>query len=203
MRYFRLFLLVLFLVSTHGMWAQTRSESADRGSQTAKNGFKNEDEIRDKFNNWKTDAEAKIWLGAMGYKLAEIESVTATKPHGEKADVEIVVKTTAGEKKEGISIKLVSNTNGFNQIDKRWLSHYVKMWQMPAEVETALKLFVGETPPTKSSRVSDRMYLDEIDPSAAKAVVDFFAANRDMIVSDLFAGDGAHAAGWVMVALKT
>src|SRR6476660_7364871 len=109
MRYFRLFLLALILVSNQVTLAQVaRSASSDVGSQTAKNGFKNEDEIRDKFNNWRSDPEAQIWLGAMGYKLADIESVTATKPHGEKADVEIVVRTKAGEKKEGISIKLVS-----------------------------------------------------------------------------------------------
>src|SRR5215211_2442029 len=93
------------------------------GSNTAKNGFKNEDEIRDKFNNWKADEDARMWLAAMNYKVAEIESVSATKPHGEKADVEVVIRTRKGETKEGISIKLVSSPNGFNQIDKRWLSH--------------------------------------------------------------------------------
>lgn len=194
-----LLLLLLFVSSSN---AQSTA-AAKLGSETAKNGFKNEDQIRDKFNNWSTDPEARLWLAAMGYKAAEILSVTAAKPHGEKADVEVVVKTAKGEKKEGISIKLVSNTNGFNQIDKRWLSHYAKMWKMPADVHAALKLFVGETPPTKASRVAGRMYLDELDAPAAKAVVDFFTANRDAIVSDLFAGDGAHAAGWFLVALKT
>jgi len=204
MWFFQLLLVLLMLALSQLTLAQApRATAAELGSQTAKNGFKNEDEIRDKFNNWKTDPEAKIWLGAMGYKLADVENVIATKPHGEKADVEIVIRTKIAEKKEGVSIKLVSNTNGFNQIDKRWLSHYAKMWKMPADVEAALKLFVGETPPTKPSRVPDRMYLDELDSSATKAVIDFFTLNRDAIVSDLFAGDGAHAAGWVMVALKT
>ena len=32
------------------------------GSNTAKNGFKNEDDIVDKFNNWKNDEDAKKWL---------------------------------------------------------------------------------------------------------------------------------------------
>lgn len=32
------------------------------GSQTAKNGFLNEDDIVDKFNQWKTDEEAQKWL---------------------------------------------------------------------------------------------------------------------------------------------
>ena len=32
------------------------------GSQTAKNGFKNEDEIVIKFNNWQIDEDAQKWL---------------------------------------------------------------------------------------------------------------------------------------------
>ncbi len=203
-QYRTLAIVILSLVLFANDFAQ-KPEAAkiELGSTTAKNGFKNEDEIRDKFNSWKTDDDAKVWLGAMNYKLAEIQSVTATKPHGEKADVEVVIKTKTGEKKEGISIKLVSSPNGFNQIDKRWLSHYVKMWKIPADVEAALKLFVGETPPNKPSRDPNRMFLNELDAASQKAVIDFFTANREMIVSDLFAGDGIHAANWVMVALKS
>ena len=179
------------------------AQTAAKGSQTAKAGFKNEDEIAAKFNNWTSDPDARRWLAAMSYGLDEIASVSARKPHGEKADVEIIVKTKAGtEKKEGVSIKLVSSPNGFNQIDKRWLRQYVKLWSMPKSVEDALKLFLGETPPSKPSRIANRMFLNEIDPAAQKAVVDFFTANKDRIVSDLIAGDGIHAAGWIMVAFK-
>ena len=196
--------MLLFLVfAVTGTGQKQISAKVELGSQTARNGFKNEDEIRDKFINWKADEDARVWLTAMNYKLAEIESVAATKPHGEKADVEVVVKTKSGEKKEGISIKLVSSPNGFNQIDKRWLSHYVKLWKIPADVETALKYFLGETPPNKLSRDPARMYLNELDAATQTAVVDFFTANKEMIVSDLFSGDGLHAAGWVMVALKS
>ena len=138
----------------------------------------------------------------MNYKLADIIEVVATKPHGEKADVEVLVKTRSAERKEGISIKLVSSPHGFNQIDKRWLSHYVKMWRIPADVEAPLKLFLGELPPDKTSRAPNRMFLDELDPVAEKRVIEFFTANKEMILSDLFSGDGAHAAGWIMVALK-
>jgi hypothetical protein len=180
----------------------TRSAMAELGSQTAKNGFKNETEIAAKFNNWRTDTDAQIWIVSMNYKLADVENILAAKPHGEKADVEVRVKTKAGEKLEGISIKLVSRPNGFNQIDKRWLSHYAKMWKMPASVETALKYFVGEMPPLKTGRDAKRTYLNELDADSQKAVVDFFTVNKAAIVSDLFEGDGVHAAGWVMVALK-
>lgn len=186
-----------------GLCQQASPTKVERGSQTAKNGFRNEDEIRDKFNNWKLDADARAWLAAMNYKVSEIESVVAAKPHGEKADVEVAITSTDGRTyRQGISIKLVSSPAGFNQIDKRWLANYAKMWNMPADVVTALKLFVGETPPTRAGRNSKRMFLNELDPTMQKAVVDFFTANKDEIVSDLFSGDGVHDADWVMVALK-
>lgn len=178
------------------------SAAAVAGSQTAKNGFKNEDEIRDKFNAWKTDTDAREWLVTMGYKPEDIVGVNAVKPHGEKSDVDVTVETRREKKTDGISIKLVSSPQGFNQIDKRWLSHYVKMWTIPADVEAALKLFCGEVPPTKAGRSADRMFLDELSVEQQKGVVDFFTANREKILHDLFRGDGPHAATWFMVAWK-
>ncbi|MFL6466713.1 MAG: type II restriction endonuclease [Pyrinomonadaceae bacterium] len=198
-----LYLLVLLMLSESAVCGQTASPSkVERGSLTAKNGFKNETEIAAKLNSWRTDDDAKNWLTSMNYKLDDIENVLATKPHGEKADVEVRVKTKKGEKTEGISIKLVSSPNGFNQIDKRWLSHYAKMWKMPAGVEATLRYFLGEVQPLKPGRDPKRMYLNELDSGSQKAVIDFFTANKAEIVSDLFQGDGIHAAGWMMVALK-
>lgn len=202
MRKLLILISLITIFASYAVAQQSAHAKAELGSTTAKNGFKNEDEIRDKFNNWKTDQDARDWLMAMNYKVGEIESLVASKPHGEKADVEIRVKTKRGETVEGISIKLVSSPNGFNQIDKRWVSHYVKMWNIPSDTEAALKLFVGETPPFKPGRNEDRMFLNELDVTAQKAVIDFFTIHRDDIVSDLFAGDGVHAAGWVMVAFK-
>ncbi len=199
---FAAIVILTFIFSGFGFAQKPRAAKVELGSQTAKNGFRNEAEIQVKFNNWKTDEDARSWLAVMDYKVAEIESVTATKPHGEKADVEVTIKTKSGERKEGISIKLVSSPNGFNQIDKRWLSHYVKMWKIPGDVEAALKLFVGEMPPIKVGRDPNRMFLNELEPALLKTVIDFFTANKDEIVSDLFSGDGQHAAGWVMVALR-
>ncbi len=196
---------VLLLASSRAAVAQNADAAAvELGSKTAKGGFQNEDEIRDKFNNWKADADARAWLEAMKHSVADVTSVSATKPHGEKADVEVTVKSKAGESKtservERISIKLVSSPNGFNQIDKRWVKTYATLWTMPLDVVESLKLFVGETPPRESSRDKRRMYLDELDQKAQQAVVDFFTVNKDEIVSDLLAGDGLHAANWMMV----
>ena len=44
-----------------------------KGSQTAKNGFKNEKEVAEKFNRWETDIEAQQWLVIMQYDLNDIE----------------------------------------------------------------------------------------------------------------------------------
>jgi hypothetical protein len=43
------------------------------GSNTVKNGFKNEKAIADKFNDWQNDNEAQLWLALMQYDLKEIE----------------------------------------------------------------------------------------------------------------------------------
>ncbi|MEO7660529.1 MAG: hypothetical protein ABIV48_13020, partial [Pyrinomonadaceae bacterium] len=194
---------IFFGLDLYSIAQKPQASKVELGSSTAKNGFKNEDEIRDKFNDWKNDEDARMWLAAMNYRVDEIESISAAKPHGEKSDVEVRIKTRSGEKVEGISIKLVSSPNGFNQIDKRWLRQYVKMWKMPVHVETALKLYLGETPPNKSGRDEKRMYLNELDAEQQKAVVEFFTGKKNEIISDLFAGSGVHAAGWMMVALKS
>lgn len=200
----KVLLLVSMLLAVSPAAAQSPDASKVRlGSTTAKNGFLNETEIAAKFNNWRSDAEAKTWLAFMGFNIAAIESVTATKPHGEKADVEVNVVSAGAVRKEGISIKLVSGTKGFNQIDKRWLSHYAEMWKMPPDVAAALRLFVGETKPEKPGRDPERSYLDELGPGIQKKVVEFFTARKTEIVSDLFEGDGVHSAKWIMVALRS
>jgi hypothetical protein len=197
-----LFAALLVFSAFDGFGQAPQAAAVKLGSQTAKNGFRNEDEIKDKFINWRTDTDANSWLTAMGYSPSEITEVSAIKPHGEKADVELRITTRSRSSTEGISIKLVSGPNGFNQIDKRWLSHYSRMWKMPASVEHALKLFLGELPPTAHGRDQNRMFLNELEKTDQEAIVRFFSENKDAIVSDLFEGDGAYAAGWIMVAFK-
>ncbi len=193
-------LLFIIFISFSAIFSQT---SAEKGSRIAKDGFANENVIRDKFNNWQNDVEAKIWLNTIGFKLENIESVEAFKPHGEKADVRIKVKTKTGEFTEGISIKLVSNPKGFNQIDKRWVADYAEMWEIPADVLESLRYFVGEKLPFKESKLSNRMYLNEFDLETQNRIVKFFTENKRRIVSDLLKGRGNVSANWFLVAQKS
>lgn len=189
---------VVYLLASLGIDAQT----AAKGSQTAKAGFQNEAEIAAKFNNWQSDLDARVWLAAMGFLPSRIEFVSATRPHGKKSDVEVTVKIGGATTVKGISIKLVSNKTGFNQIDKRWVAAYAKAWKMPPDVAEALRYFVGELPPKKPTRTAGRTYLNELSAEQQKAVVDFFSANKETIASDIFEGDGGHAAQWFLVAYR-
>lgn len=176
---------------------------AQIGSRTAREGFLNETQIRDKFNAWREDLDAQSWLVAMGYRPGEIESLTAAKPHNDKSDVVVTITAGGRTRREGISIKLISSENGFNQIDKRWLSHYRRMWAMPPPVEAALSLFLGERPPDRPSRRADRMFLSELSNEEKESVISFFETNRSRILRDIFAGSGPNKADWLLIAKKS
>jgi len=175
-----------------------------RGSHTAKGGFRNEDDIVRKFKNWKKDEDAQKWLDIMGYPIKEIEKVKVIKLHGYKTDVQvqITIYLKGAISAENLSIKLVSNPQGFNQVDKRWIDKYVEMWEIPSDVATILKLFTGEIKPTgielKDKR---RMIFTEMSEAYQTKIIDFFTKNKILIVSDILKGRGKFSAGWMLVAL--
>ncbi len=184
---------------------KSKNDLIELGSKTAKAGFKNEDDIVIKFNNWTKDTEAREWLFLMGYKLNEIEKVEAIKLHGYKTDVQIQI--TIYLKKaisaENLSIKLVSNTTGFNQIDKRWVKNYIEMWDIPSDITTILKKYTGEVKSNKKGlRDHRRMFFDEMTEEEVSSIVKFFTKNKVLVVSDLIKGRGIFSAGWMLVVLK-
>ena len=178
------------------------------GSTTAKGGFRNEKDVIDKFNNWQKDEVAQKWLEAMGYKLNEIEYVKATKIRGSyKADVQIRIQITIKLKSQSdiqnLQVKLVSNPQGFNQIDKRWVDKYAELWNIPNEIMRLLKLFTGEIKPTKKKlKDSRRMLLSEFENEDQQKIIDFLKNNKILIISDLLKGRGEFSADWVLVILK-
>lgn len=210
-RHFHLYnfpLKLTFAIVFTALFAQLTSAqnasaaSIERGSQTAKAGFKNEAEIADKFNNWKADEDARQWLVSMGHEIEKVMSVSASNPRGEKSDILISIKTEAGETKQGISIKLVSSERGFNQVDKRWLSEYARMWKMPSNIVEALKFYCGEQLPYKRSKNERRMFINEFDEDIQNAILDFFTENKLLIISDMLKGRGRGASDFFMVAQK-
>lgn len=173
------------------------------GSETAKNGFRNEDDVVSKFNNWQTDPDAQKWLNIMGYDLKEIKEVKAIKITREKTDVQaqITMLSTNMVEMQNMQVKLVSNRKGFNQIDKRRIDNYDILWDIPTDVKEILKLYTGELPPTVTNpKDKRRMFMFEFSAEDQDKLVNWLKENRTMIISDILKGRGMLAAQWMLVA---
>lgn len=174
------------------------------GSNTAKGGFLNERWVINEFNQWKNSDLAKDCLVEMGYELDKIESVYAEKINGSfKADLQVQIKITIRFKTlieaQNISVKLVSNPQGFNQIDKRWVVKYKELWNFDDEIERILKLYTGELPPYKDTRDKRRMFLDEMSKIEQERLMQWFRKNQILILNDILKGRGKFAAEWFLV----
>lgn len=186
-------------------WYVKMKNLIELGSKTAKNGFKNEQDICDKFIDWKNDVDAQKWLKIMNYNLDEIESVKAIVLHGYKADVnlQVQIKLKVAIDTENIQVKLVSNKKGFNQVDKRWLKNYGEIWNIPQDVYVALQYFTGEIPPyTNNTRDHRRMFLDEMTKEDKDLIINWFTDNKTLVLSDVIKGRGQFSAEWILVAQK-
>ncbi|QIM62404.1 type II restriction endonuclease [Pasteurellaceae bacterium Orientalotternb1] len=174
------------------------------GSQTARNGFKNEKDIVECFNQWQQHKEAQEWLTIMGYNLAKIEKVKAVQLHGYKADVNVQVFIFYQEAVDirNIQVKLVSNKRGFNQIDKRWVRNYQEMWKFDEKLCQLLKYFTGELPPYKDSQNKKRMFITEFNEQEQQLILNWFSKNKILVLSDIIRGRGEFSAEWVLVAQK-
>lgn len=179
--------------------------TVEKGSQTAKDGFRNEDDIVNKFNNWEDDTEAQTWLQIMEYNIKEIEYVEAVKISGHKTDVQVqvTIKLKKAIDVENLQVKLVSNPRGFNQIDKRWVDKYVEMWNIPDNIANILKRYTGKLMPTISNpKDKRRMLANEFSKAEQNVMLEWLRKNKSLIITDILKGRGKFAAEWMLVALK-
>lgn len=182
------------------------------GSEIAKGGFRNEQEVVDKFNDWKNDTDAKQWLQLMMYNIDEIEQVYAEKigQKGYKSDINVVIKVNIRKKNknhilesvENIQVKLVSNNKGYNQVEKKKVDQYEEIWHMPSKIKELLKLYDGELSPRSGSRDAKRMFVDEFLDDEKELLRDYLQKNLVMIISDVIRGRGRFAAEWTLVVQK-
>ncbi|SFE59422.1 PDDEXK family nuclease [Thermoflexibacter ruber] len=175
------------------------------GSETAKNGFSNENDVVNKFNNWQKDTDAQKWLLIMKYQISDIEYVKAIKLNGYKTDVQVqvTVKLKNLIDVQNLQIKLVSNHRGFNQVDKRWVDKYIEMWNIHESVANILKRYTGEILPNISNpKDKRRMFANEFSEIEQKIILQWLLENKTLIVSDILKGRGQFAAEWMLVAQK-
>jgi len=196
------------------------------GSYTARGGFENEAAIVSKFNDYKNDPEAQMWLKTMGYDYVKIQQLTATQiPPRINKDTALSLGVTAANfeetttfKKADIQIRLViiianiyhienlslkkANIGaGFNQVDKRPVDKYKSFWNIPTAICDTLKLYTGETPPPTGLKLKDnrRMFLNEMDKKKVDDLLKFFSDNKTIIFNDVLRGRGSLSADWMLV----
>ena len=183
------------------------AHTEEKGSQIAKNGFRNEYFVIDTFNAWENNSLAQEWLMAMDYQIDEIEYVKAEKIKGSyKADVQvhITIKLKKLFDCQNIQVKLVSNKKGFNQIDKRWLAKYQELWNIPQNIYQTLQYYVGELLPYHSNtRDKRRMFISEMNIKQQQDLIKWLTQNKLLILNDVIKGRGKFSAEWVLVIRKT
>lgn len=104
---------------------------------------------------------------------------------------------------QNLQVELVSNKSGFNQIDKRWIETYQKLWNIPNDVFKILKHFTGELPPyIANSKDSRRMSMEEFKIEDKNKLLDFLNRNKILIISDLLKGRGKFSAEWMLVIIR-
>ncbi len=124
-----------------------------------------------------------------------------------KADVQvqisIVIKLKHLQDIQNLQVKLVSNPQGFNQIDKRWIKNYKELWNIPDNVVKLLKYFTGEIEPYKKDvKDNRRMFLNEMTIQEQQTILNFFETNKTLIITDILKGRGKFSAEWMLVILK-
>lgn len=198
------------------------------GSQTAKGGFQNELDIVNKFNQFKTNNEAQLWLSIMGYDINAIENLVAIqiptrlnrKSSGrlgiseelfdftqkfKKADIQIQLTITIDNViyRENISLKKANLKSNFNQIDKRPIDTYQAMWDFDDKIATTLKKFTGEIIPSideqKILKDKRRWYLNELPADEVNTLLEFLNKHKLLIFSDILKGRGMLSAEWFLV----
>lgn len=178
------------------------------GSKTAKGWFQNEEDVIVLFNDWKNSPLSQMWLIKMWYLLEEIEYVNAVKVKWHfKADIQVQIQITIKLKEQidcqNLSIKLVSNPQWFNQIDKRWVDTYAELWNMNDDIKSLLKYFSGELSPNiHNPRDSRRMFVDEFTEIEQRKLLWFFEDNKLLVITDILKWRWKFSAEWMLVILK-
>jgi R.HinP1I restriction endonuclease len=205
------------------------SSRQEVGSYTAKGGFQNEFDIVNKFNDFKEDNEAKLWLRIMGYdwvnihflkakqipprinRVAALELGVAEEKIAEsvafkKSDIQVRLEICIDGiyHIENISLKKADVSAGYNQVDKRKIGTYQKFWDMPDRVCETLGYYTGEIDPVDVNNTRDhrRMFLDEIAQDRVDELILFFEENKTLIFNDVLRGRGGLAADWFLVTRK-
>lgn len=112
----------------------------ERDAYAARNGFAQEKQIVEEFNNWQNSSIAQNWLKIMGFD-SEVRPGRSTEHAKTDVKVKIILKSEE-ERIENISCKKGRG----NQIDKRWVDVYVTKLRgvSLSQMKVAIKQAAGD-----------------------------------------------------------
>jgi hypothetical protein len=202
------------------------------GSATARGGFDNEKAIAEAFRSNGTFSNQ--CLEFMGYKdgrvkdaitvpprlgvqsarellgltadptAAELEQITRQ----QKADVRLTIEHSGQIVTVNLSLKKANKSADFNQIDKRSVDTYQRLWGFTDDVALWLKLFTGA-----ADRVTFDRYTKSLDrdnkrhrlkftgfpETKQQLIVDFLNAKKTLLIDDVVRGRGSLSADYIVV----
>jgi hypothetical protein len=167
------------------------------GSHIARQGFQNEKDMIEIFNQWRTDPDGQRLLEIMGYDVPTLVAVKAGKfPRSRsKPDIQVEVEGPTGTDFHRVSCKRVEKTANYNHLGRKSISKYQDQWGFSDSVKSSLQVFTGEYTPTPEwvevgteQRDLRRLYLTEMKAGVREGIVDFFNLNASSVVKDIFLG---------------
>lgn len=202
------------------------------GSATARGGFDNEKAIAEAFRT--NGAFSNQCLEFMGYRGGRvIGAVTVPSKLGiqsaktilemptdptpakleeitrqQKADVRLTIEHSGQTVTVNLSLKKANKKADFNQIDKRSVDTYQKLWGFDEEISLWLKLFTGaldrviferHTKGLETDKKRHRLKFTAFPETKQQLILDFLSANKTRLIEDVVRGRGSLSADYIVV----
>ena len=135
---------------------------------------------------------------------AKLEEITRQ----QKADVRLTIEHSGQTVNVNLSLKKANRKADFNQIDKRSVDTYQRLWGFSDEIALWLKLFTGAADPetfdthTKNlsrNEARRRLKFTALPAAQQQLILDFLTANKTRLIEDIVRGSGPLSADYIVV----
>jgi hypothetical protein len=139
---------------------------------------------------------------------AELEEITRQ----QKADVRLTIEHSGQTVTVNLSLKKANKKADFNQIDKRSVDTYQRLWGFSDEIALWLKLFTGAADPETFDRNTKNLNRDEdrrrlkftaFPETEQQLILDFLTTNKIRLIEDVVRGRGPLSAEYIVVTRQT
>tara|TARA_B100000614_G_scaffold192463_1_gene173575 strand:+ start:93 stop:923 length:831 start_codon:yes stop_codon:yes gene_type:complete len=144
------------------------------------------------------------------FKIEEEDYYEFVKFKKADAQIRIFIRVANILKIENLSLKKANESFGYNQLDKRPVATYQSIWNFDDSISLWLKLFTGELNymqyleefEIENFKSKKRVFINEFPLLTQHRIIDFFAQNRILVVSDIIKGRGGLSANWLLVTMR-